>query len=342
MDVVIHNPRRTLKKVLGCLSERPRRVLEERFGLVSSKPRTLESIGRVYGITRERVRQIESAALKKLRESDEFFKLSEIFDFLKNYIRSLGGAVEENYLFERLVRKEEQKPPFYFLLVLGEDFFRLKEDQNFHICWTIDLPRAEKIKTALERLHNEFSEESLFSEDDVFDLFKNYLVAHLKEEPEKEVMSSLLKISKLIGINALGEWGIQRSAYIRPKATRDYSFLAMRKHGSPLHFSEVAKKIEEIFNREVHVQTVHNELIKDPRFVLVGRGLYALRDWGYDDGTVRDVIARILKENGPLLREEIIKKVLRERYIKENTILVNLQDRNFFKKDEEGRYFLVS
>ncbi|MDQ5927659.1 MAG: hypothetical protein QG633_97, partial [Patescibacteria group bacterium] len=87
--------------------------------------------------------------------------------------------------------------------------------------------------------------------------------------------------------------------------------------------------------------TTHNELIKDGRFVLVGRGLYALTDWGYMQGVVRDVIKKVLNEHGPLKRDEIIDKVLKERYVKPNTIIVNLQDPEHFEKQSDGAYKLV-
>jgi len=115
----------------------------------------------------------------------------------------------------------------------------------------------------------------------------------------------------------------------------------MRKHGSPIHFREVAKAISEMFNKKAHVATTHNELIKDPRFVLVGRGLYALTEWGYLSGVVKDVIKKVIDKNGPMTKDEIIDKVLKERYVKKNTIIVNLQNPKFFKKDKDGRYSIV-
>ena len=115
---------------------------------------------------------------------------------------------------------------------------------------------------------------------------------------------------------------------------RDYAYLIIRKHGSPIHFREVANLIEKTFKKRAHFATTHNELIKDARFVLVGRGLYALSEWGYEKGVVKDVIASILKKEGPMAKDEIIKKVLKERYVKENTVLVNLQNPKFFKKNK--------
>ena len=119
---------------------------------------------------------------------------------------------------------------------------------------------------------------------------------------------------------------------------RDYAFLVIRKHGSPIHFREVAKQITTMFNKKAHVATTHNELIKDPRFVLVGRGLYALAEWGYTPGVVRDVIRTVLEKNGPLSKEEVIDKVMKERYVKENTIVVNLQNPKYFRRDKDGKY----
>ena len=104
----------------------------------------------------------------------------------------------------------------------------------------------------------------------------------------------------------------------------------------------MAEKIEETFNKEAHVATTHNELIKDDRFVLVGRGLYALSEWGYSNGVVRDVIKTVLKDKGALTKEDVIKEVLKQRQVKENTIYVNLQNPRYFRKDVKGRYSLVA
>jgi RNA polymerase primary sigma factor len=56
-----------IKNALGVLSDREREVLEQRFGLVDGQDHTLEEVGRYFGVTRERIRQIEAKALRKLR-----------------------------------------------------------------------------------------------------------------------------------------------------------------------------------------------------------------------------------------------------------------------------------
>jgi RNA polymerase primary sigma factor len=60
--------RQHLEAVLSTLGERERRVVQLRYGLIDGRPRTLEEIGRMFGVTRERIRQIESKTLNKLRD----------------------------------------------------------------------------------------------------------------------------------------------------------------------------------------------------------------------------------------------------------------------------------
>ena len=148
-------------------------------------------------------------------------------------------------------------------------------------------------------------------------------------------------MSKNVAKNPFGEWGKASSPNVRTRGVKDYAFLVMRSHGSPMHFKEVADSISKTFNKKIHYATCHNELIKDARFVLVGRGMYALSEWGYKAGTAREVIADILKREGPLGKEDIIAKVNKERYFKNNTILVNLVNTKYFKKTKSGLYTVV-
>jgi hypothetical protein len=163
----------------------------------------------------------------------------------------------------------------------------------------------------------------------------------IADEQDEQILKRWLLISKDIDRNPLGEWGHASSPNVRVKGIRDYAYLVVKRHGSPMHFREVAAEIEKLFNRKAHTATTHNELIKDDRFVLVGRGLYALTEWGYSAGVVKDVLRDILETHGPLTREEIIDKVRKERYVKDNTIVVNLQDPNLFKRTSSGTYSLV-
>jgi len=207
--------------------------------------------------------------------------------------------------------------------------------------WHVDAALSDKIKTALRKLYAKLSDDELVFESDLINSFLEEVKDLNEKYKNDEVIKRWLSLSRQIGKNPLGEWGRFSSSNVNAKGMRDFAFLVIRKHGSPIHFKDVAKAITQYFNKKAHVATTHNELIKDPRFVLVGRGLYALSEWGYMSGVVKDVIKKILEKEGPLPKEKIIEKALKERYVKENTILVNLQNPKYFKKDSSNRYLNV-
>jgi len=220
---------------------------------------------------------------------------------------------------------------------------KVKEDSDFHHTWVVDPAMSDAVRQALHAVHKDIKEEELISEADMILRFINKLKeCRPNANDNEEIARRWMRISKRIGANPLGEWGASQSPNIKARGIRDYAYLILRKHGSPMHFREVAKEIASTFGRSAHVATCHNELIKDGRFVLVGRGLYALQEWGYKKGTVKEIVREILEKNGPLTKNEIIAKVLKERYVKENTIVVNLQNHNYFKKEKEGRFGLAS
>ena len=199
---------------------------------------------------------------------------------------------------------------------------------------------ADGVEKALKNVYATLSRDELVSEHEIMNRLKANLVDVVKQDDE-EVLRRWLLISKQIGRNPLGDWGPVDSPNVRVKGIRDYAYLAVKRHGSPMHFREVAESIDNLFKHKAHVATTHNELIKDKRFVLVGRGLYALTEWGYTAGVVKDVLREILAQEGPLSREELIDKVRKERYVKDNTIIVNLQDANIFKRLSNGTYTVV-
>ena len=198
-----------------------------------------------------------------------------------------------------------------------------------------------KVENALKNLYGGLSDEDLIPEGEMIDRFLKELQNINDKHRNDEVVKRWLSISKKVGKNPLGEWGHASSPNVKTKGVRDYAYLAVKKHGSPLHFKEVAQLIEKMFHRTAHVATTHNELIKDDRFVLVGRGMYALKEWGYAQGVVRDVIRKVLRESGPLTKDQIVEKVLKERHVKPGTVVVNLQNQKYFKRGKDGKFVLV-
>lgn len=328
-----------VKQLLAEVPERAREVLTFRFGLgTSSERETLEAIGERWGITRERVRQIEAAGLESIRGSKSFANSTPAFDELAEYVHTLGVVVEEEELLDGLARDEKARNRYRFLLVVGSAFFRERETDEFYARWHVDPATAKSVHAALTSLYASLSDSDVLAEGEIMDRFLTELREVNDAYKNEEIMKRWLSLSKGISSNPLSEWGRANAPAIRTKGIRDYAYLVIKRASEPMHFSDVAAAIGRLFAKEAHVATTHNELIKDARFVLVGRGLYALSEWGYQPGVVRDVIREILVKKGPLTREQVIEEVKKVRYVKDNTILVNLNDPKHFKRAKNGTY----
>jgi hypothetical protein len=306
------------EELISDLKDREREVIVRRFGLEGKEKETLQSIGDSFGITRERVRQIENAALNKIRPKLE--KYRKVFEKFLNYFKKFGEVRKEERLLEELGGKEKNE--LVFLLSLDKRFLRFNQNQDFYSFWTTNLNALEKVKNLLSSICKKFEKErKLMTLKEIASEFK------VKEN----ILEGFLEISKRIQKNKKGFYGLREWPEINPRGLRDKAYLVFKELQRPLHFTEVAQRIE-----GANLKSVHNELIRDERFVLIGRGIYALKEWGYFPGEVKDVIFQILKEEGPLTKEEILKRIKKQRIVKENTVLINLS--KYFERDEKGRY----
>ncbi len=296
-----------------------------RFGLHENKKETLESIGKDYNVTRERVRQIEREGVKKVMENSK--KKVSIFLSLNKELERFGGLKREDRLISSLSKEEQNNSHLVFLLSIGEYFKRISETKETHSLWTNNEESLCTAKEVIEHAYKTLMEEGTLLTIERIDPAKTL-------SPEKII--SYLEISKKVGQSEDGSFGLSTWPEINPRGIKDRAYLAMRKEGKPLHF----RKICEIIGG-ANAQTVHNELIKDGRFVLVGRGVYALSEWGYSPGEVKDVIRNILEKEGPLTKEDIIEKVFSQRLVKKNTIVQNLSNKKRFARSNDGKYTLA-
>ena len=342
MSTITFKPKQVTKKITSHLHDRANDVIMNRFGLnTDAERKTLEEIGKKYNITRERVRQIEEAALSLIKKSEAYKEEQAVFDELKQVILSLGSIVAEHELLPHISKDKATQNHIHFYLVLGDAFKKHREDNHFHTRWSVDDEMAEKVHESLRKLYAGLKDEDLVVETEMIKRFFDNMKDVAEQYKNEEIAKRWLSMSKTISKNPLGEWGKTTSPNIRTRGVKDYAFLVMRRHGSPMHFREVADNISKTFGRKTHYATCHNELIKDSRFVLVGRGMYALAEWGYKAGIARDIIKDILKREGPMTKEQVVEKVMKERYFKKNTILVNLVNSKYFKKNKAGLYTLV-
>ena len=320
-------------------SPRLREVLERRFGLRGKEPETLEAIGRSFGVTRERVRQIEADSLRYLSRPEVVEIVSPVSRALEDHFNNHGHVFEESKLVHS-VAEPRYANHAYFLLTIGKPFNRKGEDEQWHDRWYTREDALKASETIMVRTADELATAAKpVSAAELFAILKKQAKDVLGSVPNPDTLESYLNLSKRIKQNPYGEFGLVSWPTIRPRGVKDKAYAVVAKTGKPLHFREVASGINKAgwSTKKAHPQTVHNELIKDPRFVLVGRGLYALGEWGYEPGTVGDVIISILKSTRrPLGKEEIVKRVLEKRFVKPNTILLNLQNKNLFARTKGG------
>ncbi|TSC77859.1 MAG: hypothetical protein G01um101429_930 [Parcubacteria group bacterium Gr01-1014_29] len=315
-------------------------ILEKRFGLGKTGSRhTLEAIGQKYGITRERVRQIERDAIGRIRKASVYNEVMPIFLSFRNYIIDNGGVMAEPVLLADFSNGNTSAHAVRFLLSLAPQLVFRGESDMWHPRWGIEHAKMDVVETSLTRVAEVLAHKNTtVSYDELSAYLREDLASQGVEKWDQPHVLAYLALSKMLGKNCFGQWGHASSPLVRPRGVRDLAYLVFQKEGTPMHFSLAATRIREVATpRRVHAQTVHNELIKDPRFVLVGRGTYGLVEWGYEPGTVRDIISRVLVTS-PCDKDTIVSAVLAKRHVKENTILINLQNRKYFQKLNDGTY----
>lgn len=321
--------------------DREKEIISRRFGLNGSKE-TLEQIGDMLSITRERVRQLEKAILIRLRVCSEEGEIPELAAAEKIIIRNLtetGRIARVSTLADKIYGKStasKERSSLIFLGDISSALTTIDENDNYYAAIGIaEYGSTSEIKKKVDEIVSVIKKNKKPMTLDELDSKLNY------EHPSH--IEAIASISKQLAV-LNGLWGLAKWPTVNPKNIRDKIFVVLENKKEPMHFADIAKAISESdFKRKnVTVQAIHNELIKDERFVLIGRGIYALDSWGYKKGTVSDIIKNILEKAGkPLTREEIVKEVLHSRKVKETTILLNLQNKKYFEKVGKNSYKLA-
>ncbi len=366
------------------LNEREADIIIRRFGLHGEKKETLENIGGAHGLTRERIRQIETYSIKKLQQLDILEKhLQSLKKIISALIEEHGGLMEKEYLLDVLVKfslnsgseiKNENVHKRYlnFLItkLLHTEFEEFNNSKHLLPSYKLKYQNIEHLEEIVDELTSLIEKEANVNETEVLlskikkelESFEKHqekinipnsidissaLINELFKENhelinENKALYSALKAAKRINQNKFGHWGLHDSREIKPKTINDKIYLVLKHKNKPMHFVEIAEEINKIQfdKKKANPATVHNELILDDKFILIGRGLYGLKEWGYKRGTVADVIEEVLKEKMEgLTRDEIINQVLDKRVVKETTIILALMNKDRFLR-EDGKYIL--
>jgi hypothetical protein len=320
--------------------EREREIVARRFGLFDRKE-TLEQIGEMLGITRERVRQLEKSVVIRLKATAEQGNIPHIADFqtkVLELLREIGDVARVSTLTAKISEdaNREEQARVAFLSQLCPNLVVINEDDNYYHSVGIKQTHDEKaLKAQVAKVIDAIKQ--LGEPKTIEEVAKAATIEDVKHA------AALASVSKqLATLN--GRWGLVKWPMVNPKNIRDKIYVILKENGKHMHFNEIAGAIKDsdFKRKDVTTQAIHNELIKDKRFVLIGRGIYALKEWGYEKGTVADIITEVLKDSGePLHRDEIVKRVLKSRFVKETTILLNLQGKPQFKRVAKATYTLA-
>ncbi len=331
--------------LLLLLSDKEKVVIKKRFDIDNNGKFTLEEIGGEFSVTRERIRQIERNALSKMRRNVFNTALRHLHDFVTEHVNESGGLVKEDDLLRNLeaVLPGEFKVDsncIHLSLVLHDSLKCVGNTIHFH-------PYVRE--TDLTDFSLKFASNQLVNQLHKYGDVKNIEKIHADLKPVlDDIDFDLAKVRSLIAIDkrvtlldddlvALLEW-----RHIHPRTLRDKILYTFKSEKKPLHFSKIAEKITaaNFDNRSVNLQAVHNELIRHGQFILIGRGIYALQEWGFVKGTVVEVIERIMADARELSEEEIVDEVLKQRQVKKITILLALKNNERFERVGRKRYKL--
>lgn len=343
------SPDELVYKILGQLRDRERQIILHRYGLADDKRHTLEAIGKKMNITRERVRQIEKESFDSLKRDEITGQIRAPLDIVRKTVKDHGGVFAQHALIDHLLlsnKNQRQVNSLLFLLELSEHFRLLEENEIFHAAWHLADFEVERlhdfhnhVKQIFEKVGEPLNLDKLKIEFKTTPIYQEN-----REYYNDRVIENLLKVVKHFKSNPFGEYGLHTWRVINPKDVGDKSYLILKSQKKPLHYTKITEFINQYHfdDRTAYKETVHNELIMDERFVLVGRGIYALTEWGYKKGLVADIIKEVLASGPePMEREKIIEEVSKQRIVRRNTILVGLANKKSFRKVGKNKYTLV-
>lgn len=322
-----------MKRLLGLLSKKEKDVIERRFAIGHTNRETLDRIGKRYSVTRERIRQIESVAIQKLIRISQDKSIRVLHDLAQQTLADHGGAMFEDLLISEMLKHIDEPSKvdinsLKFTLKVSRSVQKQEKNQFHRTFWHTQETTAAVVKAAMKDV------KKFLSQQKTVQSFEKINEALQDKHPEALLRSAMHIDWNLMEVET-GAWGLKSWRFINPRSIKDCIQIVLKNNEKPMHFSDIMQAITADFpdRKKVTPQASHNELIRHDEFVLVGRGLYGLREWGLAAGTVCDLIRSVLIENGgSMKRQDIIQKVLDKRDVRLGTISLSLQKYPFFKR----------
>lgn len=334
----------SFENILNSLSQREKDVIQRRVGL-NWERETLQNIGSSFSpaITRERVRQIEDSGIKKIGRIIKTTLLTEIQEKSIEILELHGWVLSKDKLINAVVKElnlDTSVNSGILEVIIQSDFDIKKSKQKLGCKIYFFLPSISK--TTIDTVYKA-GLKILKKKKDVMDQMALYeqIQKNVEDSVEITFIDSVLDLFEDIVKWEESLIGLTKWKILNPKTLKDKAIYVMKKDKLPMHFIDISNKITQYLGETVKVNTIHNELIRNEEFVLIGRGIYALKEWGFIPGTVLDVIVNVLEKHGDAMTtEEITKEVLKTRNVKQTTIYMNLQNKDTIQRVGRNYYQL--
>jgi DNA-binding PadR family transcriptional regulator len=327
------------------LTDKEKIVVTKRYNLDGKGRVTLEEIGRDFAVTRERIRQIEKNGLSKMQRNVFNTPLKDLNSYVTSVVGESGGLVLTDKVIGSLKElagtKNLHLSGINLAFSLNSDVLSVGNTIHYHP----HLKSTDLSNYSVKYMSNKLVQQlKKYGDPKQLDRIHRDLKTDFTETKFNLLkVKSLIDIDKRLTLVSENKVALKSWRHINPRTLYDKILYILRDEHRPLHFNDIAKKIEE-FNfdsKSVNFQAVHNELIRNQDFVLIGRGIYALKEWGYTKGTVSDVIDRILKEHKSLDQDQIVSLVLKKRQVKPITVSLALKNTNRFVRTGRRHYELA-
>lgn len=336
-----------------CGNDKAKEIIKKRYGLINGERQTLEEIGESYGITRERIRQIQAKALKNMKHpisvaKKPLLELMEKILFQNGGLLSaeeadikvpeaLGGMIDDGSSVLDLLCDLEliQSCRIGDIVIYSPLFDGVKLD----ILSEKIIASVKKEDLGLDVL-SIVKKIELFKKitDDRFDP-QSFVFRYCRTDPRIEEIGLASASPETIFKHYTSGYFAKKSWVVLMKRV-------LEQEQMPLHFTEITNKVNDLMGnseRQVDVRRAHSIMIEDEAFAHSGvNGTYGLTAWGLRKELTPQLIEECMKKAGfPLHWKQIYNYVSKYKNTKPANITTCLETNRLFKKVDTGVYWLA-
>ena len=336
----------TLEDLLLGLQDIDKDVVRRRFGLHAPKE-TLQEIGDDYGVTRERIRQIQNRAMDGITpKAKKHIIILSLSTKARQHLGKVGVKREKTVTkdFARTHNiSEKGESLLAFLILLSEKLHHHEETNEMHSFISASEKQTRLAKHVLKKILAKFASnpEKTYTGAEVLSFVEKEIHKHIGVKAKEDELYDFLRILKPIGRNPFGQFGLLDHNQITPSSLAHKILYLLENQGKPMHFNEIfqsLKGMDEIndeflsnrWKKNYNRSSIQNHLIMNPEFVWIGRGTYALKKWGYKEGNVFDRMVELVKKNKSIQKEKLYELLSVEKQFSKITFEVYIRNKKYF------------